>query len=294
VGTDEEQIKPGEEESPPEITEERFAVNLRMTREAAGVSQSRLAEEMAARGWPWRQQTVTRVETRQRIVRLGEAKAVAEILETSLDTLTQPTGEMRVVETLSEWTHQARSAWLAIKESTVRLLNAKGNLRIHPAVTDSEPASERVLEAVRDAMHIQQLTPEGAVGQGIAEVAKSAVFFSQKAGLDGSITIKPRSIVDAGQIAVALRGGAVAVIDFTGTRVEDIQRLQDFINGAIGVRGGSVKRLDDLRYRVIPALPNPPELGISTKSTARPTGKQIPGYTAPEPPRIYELPPDPR
>ncbi len=270
MGDDNEQIA-GDDEAPelgadetPELTEERFAANLRAIREAAGMSQGRLADEMAARGWPWRQQTVTRVETGRRMVRLGEAKAVAEILETSLDRLTQPTGEMRVVELLSEWTHQARSAWLAIKESTVQLLNAKGNLRIHPAVADAEPASERVLEAVRGARHMQQLTPEGAVVQGVAEVARSAVFAAGRAGLDGSVTIEPRSIVDAGKIAVALRGGEAVVIDFTGTRDEEIQRLQDFINGAVGVRGGSVERLGDLRYRAMPALLNPRELGVST------------------------------
>lgn len=267
MGTEDEPTEPGEGESPPELTEERFAANLRMTREAIGVSQSTLAEEMAARGWPWRQQTVTRVETGQRMVRLGEAKAVAEILGTSLDKLTQPTGEMRIVEELSEWTHQARSAWLAIKESTVRLLNAKGLLRLHPAATDRKSASERVLEAVQDAAHVQQLTPEGAVAQGIAEIARSAAFFSDRARVDGSVTIQPRGIVDAGQIAVALRSGDVVVIDMTGTRAEEVQRIQDFVNGAVGVRGGSVERLGELRYRAIPALLNPRELGISTRST---------------------------
>src|SRR5208283_4617751 len=109
MGDDNEQIA-GDDEAPelgadetPELTEERFAANLRAVRDAAGMSQGRLADEMAARGWPWRQQTVTRVENGRRMVRLGEAKAVAEILETSLDRLTQPTGEMRVVELLSEW-----------------------------------------------------------------------------------------------------------------------------------------------------------------------------------------------
>lgn len=268
---DEEQTTGGDET--PELTEERFAANLRAVREAAGMSQGRLAEEMTARGWPWHQQTVTRVENGRRMVRLGEAKAVAEILETSLDRLTQPTGEMRVIELLSEWTHQARTAWLAIKESTVRLLNAKGNLRSHPAVAGAEPASERVLEALLDARHVQQLTPEGAVVQGVAEMARSAVFAAGRAGLDGSLTIEPRGIVDAGQIAVALRGGEVVVIDFMGTEDEEIQRLQDFINGAVGVRGGSVERLADRRYRVIPALLNPRELGVSAPN---------PKYTAPE------------
>ena len=285
MGDEEDQDGTGLEEAPPEITEERFAANLRMTREAVGVSQSRLADEMTARGWQWRQQTVTRVETGRRSVRLGEAKAVAEILGTSLDKLTQPTGEMRIVEELSEWTQQVRTAWLAIKEATARLLNAKGNLRIHPAATDRKPTSERVLEAVRDAAHIQQLTPEGAVAQGIAEVARSALFFSDRARVDGSVTIQPRGIVDAGQISVALRSGDVVVIDLSGTRAEDVQRIQDFVNGAVGVRGGSVERLGELRYRAIPALVNPRELGVSAKyrpdvySAPVTTEYQLPAFT---------------
>jgi FtsZ-interacting cell division protein YlmF/DNA-binding XRE family transcriptional regulator len=264
----------------PELTEERFAANLRAVREASGMSQGRLADEMAARGWPWRQQTVTRVENGRRMVRLGEARAVAEILKTSLDDLTQPTGEMRVVELLSEWTHQARAAWLAIKESTVQLLNAKGNLRNHPAVGGGEPPSDRVLEAVREARHIQRLTVEGAVGQGVAETARSAVFLSERAGLQRSVTIEPRSIADAGQIAVALRGGEAVVVDFTGTQDDDIERLQDFINGAVGVRGGSVEHLGDLRYRLVPALLDTHEFGVS----ARPLKyepPELPEYKAP-------------
>ena len=272
----------GDDEAP-ELTEERFAANLRAVREASGMSQGRIADEMAARGWPWRQQTVTRVENGRRMVRLGEAKAVAEILETSLDELTQPTEEMRVVELLSEWTHQARVAWLAIKESAVQLLNAKENLRIHPAVGElggAKPTSGRVREAVHDARQIQRLTLEGAVTQGIAEVAKSAVFYSKQAGLDGSVTIEPRSIADAGQIAVALRGGEAVVVDFTGTRDEDIQRLQDFINGAVGVRGGSIERLGDLRYRLIPALLDTRELGASAPPLKY-AAPEVPQYKAP-------------
>lgn len=278
MGDDDEQIL-GDDEAP-ELTEERFAANLRAVREASGMSQGRLADEMADRGWPWRQQTVTRVETGRRMVRLGEAKAVAEILGTSLDDLTQPTGEMRVVELLSEWTHQARAAWLAIKESTVQLLNAKGNLRNHPAVAGVEPVSQRMQEAVRDARHMQRLTVEGAVGQGIAEIARSAVIYSGRAGLDGSVTIEPKSIADAGQIAVALRGGEAIVIDFTRTRDEDVRRLQDFINGAVGVRGGSVERLGDLRYRLLPALLDTRELGDGAPP-AKYTPPEISEYKAP-------------
>ena len=66
----------------PDDTEQRFAANLRLLRERQDISQVKLAQEMAARGWPWRQQTVTRVENGQRMIRFGEATALAEILHT--------------------------------------------------------------------------------------------------------------------------------------------------------------------------------------------------------------------
>lgn len=85
-------------EAPPEESERRFAVNLRMLREREGVSQVKLAQEMAGRGWPWRQQTVTRVESGQRMVRLGEALAIAGILRVSLDQLTAGSAESDAME----------------------------------------------------------------------------------------------------------------------------------------------------------------------------------------------------
>ena len=113
----------------PELTEKRFAANLRAAREAIGISQGRLAEEMVARGWPWHQQTVTRVETGRRMVRLGEAKAIAEILEMSLDQLTWPTEDARVIEQMTEWMRVAKTAYRRIAEETTELVRTTELLR---------------------------------------------------------------------------------------------------------------------------------------------------------------------
>jgi transcriptional regulator with XRE-family HTH domain len=77
----------------PDDTEQRFAANLRLLRERQDISQAKLAQEMAARGWPWRQQTVTRVENGQRMIRFGEATALAEILHTPLERFSRPVSD---------------------------------------------------------------------------------------------------------------------------------------------------------------------------------------------------------
>jgi transcriptional regulator with XRE-family HTH domain len=174
VEKDSEQTALGDEA--PELTEQRFAANLRVFREERGMSQGRLAEEMAARGWPWRQQTVTRVETGRRMVRLGEAKAVAEILETSLDMLTMRTDEARIIESLTDLIRRVKGSYRMIAGLTDELLRAREALRTHPIVIAADPSeSPRVRELVAEALDVQALTPEGAVAQGLTlDVTKSA------------------------------------------------------------------------------------------------------------------------
>ena len=65
--------------SPPLDLGAAVAAQLRELRQAAGFSQVRLAREMAARGWPWHQQTVAQVEAAQRVVRLGELADLADL-----------------------------------------------------------------------------------------------------------------------------------------------------------------------------------------------------------------------
>lgn len=62
------------------VIDERFASALAGAREKCRLSQVGLAMQMSALGWPWRQQTVTRVETGRRTVTVGEGVTLALIL----------------------------------------------------------------------------------------------------------------------------------------------------------------------------------------------------------------------
>jgi FtsZ-interacting cell division protein YlmF len=283
MGDDDEQIL-GDDEVP-ELTEERFAANLRAVREASGMSQGRLADEMAARGWPWRQQTVTRVETGRRMVRLGEAQAVAEILETSLDRLTWPTGEARVVELLAEWMRIAKTAYTTIAEQTSELLRTTALLRGHPAVTDTDPAAARqLLNAVMEARKVRRLTPEGAVAQGVARIAESGTPHAQRS-MDHLPVFRPRLIADADSIADSLRRGELVIVDLCDAPEGDARRIQDYVNGAARVRGGSVHAIGDSRYLVLPATVDTRERAISTNpgTHARLVSTPGEGYVKPSP-----------
>src|SRR6516225_8155876 len=73
---------------PAGLADERFATNIREERERQKLSQGELARRMADRGFPFYQQTIRRIEEGRRKVSVGEAKAIAEILDTTVDQLT--------------------------------------------------------------------------------------------------------------------------------------------------------------------------------------------------------------
>src|SRR5260370_21645909 len=107
----------------PDETEQRFAANLRLLRERQGISQVKLAQEMAARGWPWRQQTVTRLENGQRMIRFGEATALAEILNTPLERFTRPVSAAIEVEKIRAARARLRESCQAGPAEVVHLLD---------------------------------------------------------------------------------------------------------------------------------------------------------------------------
>ena len=80
----------GPDADPAGVVDELFAIQLHQTRERLKMSQGELARQMSARGFPYYQQTVRRIEDSQRKVSVGEAKALAEILGTTIDLLTEP------------------------------------------------------------------------------------------------------------------------------------------------------------------------------------------------------------
>jgi transcriptional regulator with XRE-family HTH domain len=109
----------------PDDTEQRFAANLRLFRERQSMSQVKLAREMAVRGWPWRQQTVTRVENGQRKIRFGEATTLAEILRTPLQRFSRPVSEANVVEKIRAAGTRLRESCEAVEAAVCHLLNAQ-------------------------------------------------------------------------------------------------------------------------------------------------------------------------
>lgn len=107
----------------PDEAERRLAANLRTLRERRGISQVKLAQEMVARDWPWRQQTVARVENGQRMIRLGEAVALASILSVSLGYLTQPGSDAIEVEKIRGAGVRLRESCEAVAAAVCRLLD---------------------------------------------------------------------------------------------------------------------------------------------------------------------------
>lgn len=69
------------------LVEERFRVNMKSRREELGMSQTALANEMRDLEFAFHQQTVQRVESGERPIRLDESYAIAAILETTVERL---------------------------------------------------------------------------------------------------------------------------------------------------------------------------------------------------------------
>lgn len=67
--------------------ESAFITRMAQRRAALGMTQNELARRLKERGLPFHQQTVQRVEVGERPVRLDEAHVIAEILDTSLETM---------------------------------------------------------------------------------------------------------------------------------------------------------------------------------------------------------------
>jgi transcriptional regulator with XRE-family HTH domain len=79
--------------SAPNNADKVFGRRARMFREAAGMSQRLVAEQMTAAGFGWHQSTCAKTEAGDRVASVGEATALALILGVQLPVLlTEPLG----------------------------------------------------------------------------------------------------------------------------------------------------------------------------------------------------------
>lgn len=159
--------------TPAGLADERFAANIRETRERLKMSQGELARRMSSGGWPYYQQTVRRVEEGKRKVSVGEAKALAEILGESVDRLTWPGREASAAALLDQVTARAESAWEQIGRGTATLRWAQFQLEV--SIAEAERArfygSPKIRQLVDEARRARELTPEEAVEAGEREHA---------------------------------------------------------------------------------------------------------------------------
>jgi transcriptional regulator with XRE-family HTH domain len=148
-------------------TEQRFAANLRLLRERQGMSQVRLAQEMAGRGWPWRQQTVTRLENGQRMIRFGEATALASILGVRLDRFTRPVSEAIEVEKIRAASARLRESFESVAAAVCRLLEERRTaerLQVLNAHVQGDDLAEVALVQLRGWM--RECTTDKAIAKG--------------------------------------------------------------------------------------------------------------------------------
>jgi hypothetical protein len=123
---------------------------MRVLRKRKDLSQAALAAAMAARGHPWHQQTVVRAESAARVLPFTEAADLAEILGTTLDRLTRPSGEAQAVESLDAAGWSVVVAHEAIAAGVTALLAAVDAVRAHDARYEGA-VSPRVQDARTDA-----------------------------------------------------------------------------------------------------------------------------------------------
>lgn len=130
------------------------------------MSQAALAGEMSARGWPWYQQTVYKLETgRQAGVSLGEATDLAEILGISVDRLTwagEETAETGLVDLAAS---DVTAAFNEASDAVAGLLAARAR-----AESTLKSAQGSTYQRVRDAAaDLENVLAEADPGRVVAE-----------------------------------------------------------------------------------------------------------------------------
>ena len=152
----------------PGVVDEHAAVNIKRARERLGLSQADLAEKMAAIGWRFHPQTVHRIEAGQRKVFIGEAEALARILQTTVDRLGWAQGEDAEVAMTDMAITRIRQAWHEVSDATLRLAAALA--AGHRQAEAAKASRHKRVRAVASelAAEAAESTVESAVGDGLA------------------------------------------------------------------------------------------------------------------------------
>lgn len=154
--------------------EAQFVENVQRLRELKGWSQGELARRMADAGWDgFHQTTISRIEKGQRPVRLAEARALAQVLESQVGTMIAPPPEAAILESLSHNMGMMRLARKRIWAQLEELNDHKLNLKMLVDEVDRIPQEhwerlglwEAVTQMVVQASHMQNWSPASIIGE---------------------------------------------------------------------------------------------------------------------------------
>lgn len=156
-----------------ELTDARFGANIRFWRDVVRLSQADLGSQMAERGHPWRQQTVAKVESGERPVRVGEAITLAELLGRDIGDLFLPSQDVTRIRSLQGKTDEVISCFGEAIAKIVRLWGSRSTLEDsliemgHAIDTGLISPSERLLQSIDYAAEVLASTrPDDAVVAG--------------------------------------------------------------------------------------------------------------------------------
>lgn len=149
----------------PPVVDDLFAANMLRRRQASGMSRADLVRELARDGWEPHQTTITRIEKGEQKVRLAEAIAIANALNTELSQLLLPVASSDAVDQLSSLTSALEQkhyemfdsieGWLyqrALVEQLVGRLTGDTTPAVADAVQNARAALSRTLDdALRQA-----------------------------------------------------------------------------------------------------------------------------------------------
>lgn len=130
--------------------EDNFARNLRALRKSAGLSQEEVAAKLVERGFQFHQATVTKLENGTRRVQLGEAMAIAEVLDVKVEHLVAETqGHLVALAAVRRWITWAEQSQQQVRTSLSGYQSIRAALRtlLDGDVTGLAPADAPQVDA---------------------------------------------------------------------------------------------------------------------------------------------------
>jgi transcriptional regulator with XRE-family HTH domain len=146
---------------------QRIGENLRTFRTKKGMSQTDLAKEMTARGWPWHQQTVALTESGKRPIRADELEVISEIFDTMIGMLMWEGAEINESHFVYGAGIRVKQSWLAVADAVAKLMLARSTAgRVISKHRHSK--YERTQEAILDVKgRLREFPLEAAIREGI-------------------------------------------------------------------------------------------------------------------------------